>query len=178
MPKALIKLAWKQVIDSSSVGSWEQRIFHDSYNEFLLKSQAYDPEKKFSRFSEILANDGRANSLHYKLSFAVLHHIDKLNKKIPGLMDEAGRANILFEIPEFKLLESNINDRSAHKIAIIYTTGFFSLLENFGEYLLLTAAGMRQQENNEPVESFVIKMQPGLSIINYQELAEKNFILR
>src|SRR6185369_15449898 len=111
----------KQVIDSTSTGSFEQRIFHDSYNEFLLKSQAYNQEKKFTTFTEIVANDGRANSLHYKLSFAVLHHIDKLNKKIPGLEGEAGLANIAFDVPEFKLLESNIVDSSAHKIAIIYT---------------------------------------------------------
>jgi len=178
MSKALIKLAYKQVIDSTSTGSVEQKIFHDSYNEFLLKSQAYNLEKKFTTFTEIVANDGRANSLHYKLSFAVLHHIDKLNKRIPGLQDEAGGANIAFDVPEFKLLESSIVDRSAHKIVIIYTTGFFGLLESFGEYLLLTSTDISTKGSDEPVASFVIKMQPGLSITSYKEIVtEKNSIL-
>lgn len=178
MSKALIKLAYKQVIDSSSTGGFEQKVFHDSYNEFLLKSQAYNQEKKFTRFTEIVANDGKANSLHYKLSFAVLHHIDKLNKKIPGLQDEAGRADILFRSAEFKLLESGVVDRLAHKVAIIYTTEFFTLLESFGEYLLLTTTCISIRENNEPVETFMIKMQPGLSIISYKEIkTEKDLVL-
>src|SRR5258705_11032228 len=105
MAKALIKLAYRQIIDASAKEIFEQKVFHDSYNEFLLKSQAYNPEKKFITFSEMVANDGRANSLHYKLSFAVLHHIETLNKRIPGLQDETGRINLRFTTPEFKLVE-------------------------------------------------------------------------
>src|SRR5438876_9251225 len=105
MAKALIKIAYRQVIDASSTGSFEKKIFHDSYAEFLLKIQAYNPGKKFSKFSEIVANDGRANSLHYKCSFAVLHHIEELKNKIPGLQDNAGRMTIPFAGPEFKVLE-------------------------------------------------------------------------
>src|SRR5438876_972513 len=116
MAKALIKIAYRQVIDASSTGSFEKKIFNDSYAEFLMKIQAYNPGKKFTTFSETVASDGRANSLHYKTSFAVLHHIETLQNKIPGLEVEAGRIKIPFSIPEFKVLESSIIDKRLHSV--------------------------------------------------------------
>lgn len=175
MAKALIRLAYRQIIDASAKGIFEQKIFHDSYTEFLLKSQAYNPEKKFTTFSEMVSNDGRANSLHYKLSFAVLHHIETLNKSIPGLQDEAGRVNLQFTIPEFKLLESSTSDKSKHKVAVIYTTGDLTLIDNFGEWLLLSAADLSGDTGNETTETFVVRMQAGLSICSYKETWNKVF---
>ena len=66
MKSALIKLAFKQVIDSTPVTIFEKNVLNNSYNEFLLKSQAYNPEGRFKTFTEMADADGRANSLHYK----------------------------------------------------------------------------------------------------------------
>ena len=177
MAKTFIKLAYRKVIDAASAGSFEKKVFHDSYAEFLLKIQAYNTSNNFTRFNEIVANDGRANSLHYKCSFAVLHHIETLKNKIPGLEDTAGRAVIPFAFPEFKVLESDTGDRDLHKVAITYVTDTFTLLENFGEYLLLTSGDPSASTAAEGLETFILKMQPGLSVINYREaVPDENFI--
>ena len=73
MSKAQVKIVYRQVIDESCSSGFEKAVFQASYEEFLLKSQAYNQEGKFKTFSKIKANDGRANSLHYKLSFSVGH---------------------------------------------------------------------------------------------------------
>ncbi len=52
-----------------------------------MKSQAYDKEQKFKTFKEMVANDPKANSLHYKSGFAIGNLIEQLNKKIPELQD-------------------------------------------------------------------------------------------
>ncbi len=44
MAKALVKLSYKQVIDAASDGNFERNVFHSTYQEFLLKSQAYNME--------------------------------------------------------------------------------------------------------------------------------------
>jgi hypothetical protein len=173
MAKAFIKLAYRQLIDANSAGNFERRVFHDSYAEFLLKIQNYNPGNKFTRFSDIVAADGRANSLHYKCSFAVLHHIENLINKIPQLLDTAGRMNIPFEVPEFKLIESAINDKSLHKVAVIYITGVFTLLDSFGEYLLLATGDQSGSIHNPGLETFTVKMQEGLSIVNYREIVQE-----
>jgi hypothetical protein len=44
--------------------------------------------------------------------------------------------------------------------------------------MLLTTTDFSSCEDTEPIESFVIKMQAGLSIISYREIwTETNFIL-
>jgi hypothetical protein len=167
MAKAIIKLAYRQVINASSAGVTEQRIWNDSYNEFLLKIQSYNQENKLTRFSDIVARDGRANSLHYKISFAVLQHLGSFKNKIPGLYDAAGRNSLSFEIPEFKLLESDTEDKSQHAVAVIYLTGELTLLESFGEYLVLTNADVTMKKEEE-IETFVLQMRPGLSVCSWK----------
>jgi hypothetical protein len=117
MTKAIIKLTYKQVIDASSTGDFEKNVLFASYQEFLLKSQAYNPGNKLKTFSEMKNNDGRANSLHYKLSFVIGYFIETMKNKIPVVTDTLGNS-ITFEVPKFELIESDVTTMAAHKVAI------------------------------------------------------------
>jgi hypothetical protein len=162
MTKAIIKLTYKQVIDASSIGDFEKNVLFASYQEFLLKSQAYNPGSKLKTFSEMKNNDGRANSLHYKLSFVIGYFIETLKNRIPVITDTLGNS-ITFEMPKFELIESDVTTMAAHRVAINYITPELTLLNTIGEYLVLTTG------NGE--EAFTIKMQNNLAITSYQ-LAE------
>jgi hypothetical protein len=164
MTKAIIKLTYKQVIDASSTGDFEKNVLFASYQEFLLKSQAYNPGNKLKTFSEMKNNDGRANSLHYKLSFVIGYFIETLKNKVPVITDTLGNS-ITFEVPKFELIESDITTMTAHKVAINYITPELTLLNTIGEYLVLTAGNCE--------ESFTIKMQDGLAITSYQQAESK-----
>lgn len=163
METTLIKLAYKQVIDASSTGDFESSVFHASYIEFMLKSQAYNMDGKCKTFTELKVRDGRANSLHYKLSFSIGHFIEKLNNITPFLKDNLDNS-VGFDVAKFELLESDITDKTAHKVAINYITPTLTLCGVIGEYLLLSK---EQPAINEPVETFMVKMQPNLSITTY-----------
>ncbi len=173
MTKAKIKMVYRQIIDESSSSGFEKAIFQASYDEFLLKSQAYNSEGKFKTFSKIKANDGRANSLHYKLSFSVVHFIAQLNNKIPLIKDNRGN-KISFEEANFELIESHIEHIALHKVAINYETGLLSLIEIMGEYLLLADDILPEQG---PIDTFVLRMQPDLSIVSYEEVNQPQIIL-
>jgi hypothetical protein len=166
MAKALLKFAYRQVIDINSTGNFEKAVFENTYKEFLLKSQAYNLGHGFSTFSQMKRNDGRANSLHYKLSFAALHLLHSLDNRIPDIKDNAGRS-LLFETPKFELIESDIEDKRAHQIAINYCTGVYTLMNIAGEYMILAEGDASDQEM---CETFTLKMQPGLSVVFYKEL--------
>ena len=161
---ALIKLAYKQIIDMAAQGSFEQAVLMASYQEFLLKMQTYNPGRKFKTFTALKAHDGRANSLHYKLGFSVGHFIQKLDNKIPGLTDNLGKP-VLFEMPEFELLESSIDDISAHRIAITYNTGTLTLVNQLADFMILAEGDVSEKFI---ADTFVLRMQPGLSIVSYQ----------
>jgi len=103
MFRGKIKLVYKQEIDQKSESGFEKAIFQASYHEFLLKSQAYNPGHRFKTFSRMKEVDGKANSLHYKLSFSVLHLIEKLNNKMPFIRDNLGN-KLSFETPRFELI--------------------------------------------------------------------------
>jgi len=169
MYKAKIKLVYKQVIDAHSESAFEKAIIQASYQEFLLKSQAYNRDGKFKTFSRMKANDGRANSLHYKLSFSVLHFIEQLDNKIPLLKDNLGN-KLAFETAALELIESHTEDMQLHKVAVNYQTETLMLIDFMGEYLLLTKDS---PASSEPANTFVIKMQPDLSIATYQEIIEE-----
>jgi hypothetical protein len=164
MAKALIKLAYRQEISEASIGGFESKVFHASYEEFLLKSQAYNLEGKYRTFSQLKASDGRANSLHYKLSFAAGHFISALNNKTPGLKDNAGNSPA-FEEARFELMESDILDAGAHRVAIHYQTRVLTLLDTIEDYLILAVGDTSE---NDASETFTLKMQPGLSIVYYK----------
>ena len=164
MAKTVIKLTYRQVIDASSTGDFEKNILSASYQEFLSKSEVYNPGNKLKTFSEMKNNDGRANLLHYKLSFVIGYFIETLKNKMPVLTDNLGNS-VTFEVPKFELIESDVTTMAAHKVAINYITSELTLLNTIGEYLVLTAG------NGE--ETFTIKMQNGLSISSYQQIESK-----
>src|SRR5436190_10575420 len=89
--KTEIKIAYRQIIDSQSSGSFEKNIFNDSFQEFCMQAQVYDRRKKFKTFHELIQYEPRANSLHYKVGFAIGLYVKELNHIIPGLEDSIGQ---------------------------------------------------------------------------------------
>lgn len=117
------------------------------------------------------ASDGRANSLHYKTGFSIGGFIARLNGEIPGVKDALGQ-NLLFKTHRFELLESDISSRSAHSVAIYYNTDTLSLLNQFGDQLLLAYGnrfGEAAAEKGFPeiTDSFLLQLRPGLSVVSY-----------
>ncbi len=171
MSKAIIKIAYRQIMGASTQNSFEKNVLNFSYEEYKLKSQAYNPEGKFKTFSELKAHDGRANSLHYKSGFAVIGLIDSLNKQIPFIKDSLGQ-RILFNSYKFEVIESDITNKLLHAVAITYYTDSLALLEIIGDQLLVAPADKMIEAENDTVETFIVKMQDGLSVSHYKESKE------
>ena len=173
--KAYIKISFRQIIDATSTGNFEKNILRVSYNEFVLKAQAYNHENKFKTFQQLAQNDGRANSLHYKSGFAIVQFIKALNNKMPCLEDSLGRP-LVFSSHKFEILSSDLADSSQHKIAITYMTDTLTLYGNMGDYLLLANSDYLPSAD-KPVDTFVLKMQEGLAIFSYREISNENELL-
>ncbi|HNP21988.1 MAG TPA: hypothetical protein PKM63_05390 [Panacibacter sp.] len=174
MQKALIKLIYRHIINSNASSGIEKLVFDASYSEFLLKSQAYNKDLRFQRFLQMKDADGRANSLHYKTSFAVIHIIEDFHNKIPFLQNTLG-GNIAFDNFHFELVESSISDKSVHQLAINFITGDLTLIEVMGDYLLLSEGDKRILTTGNAIETFMLKMQAGLSIMSYAGIPASSF---
>jgi len=166
MKKNIVQFCYCQLIDASATNAFEKDIFEDSYNEFQLQSQAYNNSGSIARFDEMVQNNPKANSLHYKVGFAVGLYIQKLKGAIPGLVDECNNP-VFFTRHEFKIIESQTDNRQAHIVAICYFTDAYWLLKNFGEYMVLAP---ETSDENKPILTFTLKMQPHLSIVCFADV--------
>ena len=159
MNNAQIRLTCRQVMDATSNGAFQQQVLAATYAEFKLKSQTYNQEQQFNTFREMVGKDGRANSLHYKLSFAALPYIEQLQKKMPHVYDMLDKA-LPFETAELQLIASDLRDSAVHKIALHYHSPIFLLLGTIGDHVLLAAPEV-------PENSFLLKIRTGISISYY-----------
>jgi hypothetical protein len=169
MPKAFIKIAYKQVIDASSGTLFEKNILHASYEEYKMKQQAYNTDGSITTFTSLKAKDGRANSLHYKSGFAVGGFIEALKNTITVLQDNAEQP-FVFDIYRFEVIESDITNVLLHKVAIHYISATLTLYEIIGDYLLLVRGDKNIENADEPAETFLVKVQPGMTIVSYKEI--------
>ena len=169
MQQAIINLSFKQYINPNTTDPFERAVIEASYKEFVERSVAYNPDFEFRTFSEMVDNDGKANSLHYKCGQAITQHIDDLKGRIPVLADNAGN-HIKFVNRQFHILESDITDITKHRVAITYLTDLMTLVDNIGEYLVLAYGNKAESLLNWEgglIDTFLLKMAPGLSVCNY-----------
>lgn len=132
-----VKLIYRHVIDAETLSEPERTIWQVTYNEFILRCQAYNPDNQFVLFSEMVAANGKANALHYKISFPVTPFLNQYKNVIPSVTGTLGEP-IPFEFSETKLLESAVNDPQKHLIALIFTTPAYHLIRSFADMLLLS----------------------------------------
>jgi len=78
MQKALVRLCYRKIIDSSATRPWDKFVFDDTYAEFLMQSQLYNQEKKYFSFSDIITHVPAAEKLHFLVSAAVIGYLQQL----------------------------------------------------------------------------------------------------
>lgn len=169
MAKALIKLAYRQVINHRSTSSFEKSVFHDSFGEFLLQIQTYNPERKYTTWQAIQEEVPKAKqNIPYKVNFAIGLYMQALNNQVPVVLDNAGVHPLPFERYEFRIIASDITDRTKHEVSLTYFTDVVTLYDTIGEYLLVAPGDHRDSKTS--VETLLIKTQPHLTIVEYQPL--------
>lgn len=157
-----IKLSFTKIIGPDYRSAFEKNVFEDSYQEFLMQSQTYNPGQRLNTFSEMVSNNPKANSLHYKVGFAVGLYIRELQHIIPDLYDNSGETSIIFSTCEFRIRNSAINSKKEHLISLTFTTGTYFLPDHFGEYLLISP---KEEMPGNILSTTILRMQPGLSIV-------------
>ncbi|MBC6109018.1 hypothetical protein ACFOG5_13155 [Pedobacter fastidiosus] len=122
MPKKVITLCYRKIIDNTNIKPWDKFVHEDSFAEFKMQSQFYNQEQKYTTFAELLLNVTDAEKLHFLVSASITGYLQQLKGIIPDVLDNLGRRFLAFENFRFELINSDINDIDRHKIAI----NFFS----------------------------------------------------
>lgn len=141
MQKAIIRLCYRKIIDIQASKPWDKYVFEDTYTEFLLQSQLYNQEKKYTAFSDLLHHVPAAEKLHFLVSAAAIGYLQQLQGKVPDLVNNLGRLFLPFKNFRFEIINSDIKDKSKHQVAINFFTDELVWHNTINNQLLLSVPG-------------------------------------
>jgi len=167
MPKGIIRLCYRKIIDASSDKQWDKYVFESSYKEFLMQSQFYNQEKKYSRFSELVNNISSSEKLHFLVSTAVIGYLKQLNSVVPDITNNMGKQFLKFNNFQFEIIESDVKDKQIHRVAINFYSDpmiWHNTIDNF-----LLVSQINEEKNEDGALTHLLQLQPFLSIYSLKE---------
>jgi hypothetical protein len=138
MPNRTITLCYRKVIDASAAKPWEKLVFEDSYTEFKMQAQLYNQEKKYRSFAELRQQVPGADQLHFLVSAAVIGYIQQLKETIPDILNNLGKQFLRFTKFQFEIINSDLQDKSKHQMAINFYSEPLCWHETIGNFLLVS----------------------------------------
>lgn len=168
MYKGIVKLSYRKIIDAASRKAWDTFVFNDTHLEFYMQAQRLDPEGKFPTFGQLREALGHADQLQYLTSTAAIGYIRQLNDLIPDVANQSGKLCLPFKNFRFEIIDSHIEDKSQHRIAIWFYSEPLTWIDTIGNNLLI-AYGDRTEEltTGQAVETDLIPLGPSLSISHF-----------
>lgn len=159
MLQKIITLCYRKIIDVNSSGIWEKMVYDDTYTEFLMQVQNYDQKKKYSTYSQLIHHVQDAGKLNYLVSCACIGYLQQLNEKIPDILNIVGRQFLIFKRFHFEIINSDIQHKSAHQVAINFYSEPLLWHDTIGNYLLVSEV---KDENTHLTD--MVQLIPFLSI--------------
>ena len=170
MSKGIIRLCYRKVIDASSQKTWDKYVFEDSYKEFLMQAQFYNQEKKYYRFSELVANVKSAERLHFLVSASVTGYIQQLKGITPDILNNLGKHFLHFDNYRFEIINSDIKNKTAHQVAINFISEQLIWLGKIDNYLLVSPVNRNKEDG--AILTDIVQLQPFLSIYSLKNEEE------
>ncbi|AUD05933.1 hypothetical protein [Spirosoma pollinicola] len=169
--KGLIRLAYYKIIDLSSAKPWDKLVFEETYQEFFMQAQLFNPGNKYQTFQELLANAPNADRLHYLTSRVAMGYLKQLNQVVPGIVNAFGKTCLPFTEFKFEILESYVERKEAHRIAITFFSDPLSWIDIIDGQLLIAYGDQHSAlQAGQVVNTDLIALQPYLTIWTYQPL--------
>ncbi|WP_460764596.1 hypothetical protein [Niabella terrae] len=163
-----IQLSYRKIIDSESSGYWDKAVFEATYKELLMQFQYYNSEKQYTSFSDLLQQVPAVEKLHFLVSSAATGYIRQLHGRIPDIKNALGKTCLPFHLFRFEIIDSDIRDRQRHRISIYFYSEPLLWLDTIGAYLLISTGSEKQMQDNNPLETDLVALQPFLSIHSIQ----------
>jgi len=138
MQQKIITLCYRKIIDVRSPSPWEKLVFDDTYTEFKMQAQLYNAEKRYTSFAELIQYVPGADKLHFLVSAAAINYVKQLNDRIPDITNVLGKTFLCFKQFYFEIINSNINNKSVHSVAINFYSDPLIWVDTIGDHLLLS----------------------------------------
>lgn len=175
MAKSTIRLIYRKVINAASQDAWDQLVFEDTYREFLMQAQAFNADKKYATFGELISYVPGAERLHFLVSPSVIGYLRQLNGIVPNIINNIGKRFLPFKNYRFEIINSDLNDKAKHQIGINFISEPLVWHTTIGDQLLVSVNDGQTDEHGETLtELFAIP--PYLSIYSLKLSADDTAI--
>jgi hypothetical protein len=162
-----IQFSYRKIIDAQSHSLWERYVFDDTYSEFLMQVQLYDPAGKYQALSTLLAANPKAEKLHFLVSPAATGYINQLGNKIPDIKNTSGKTFLPFHSYRFEIIDSHLRNKKEHRVAICFYSDPILWLDTIGNSLLVSLI-TEDTNNSDTIQTDLVKLQPFMSIHSIQ----------
>jgi hypothetical protein len=163
MSKGIIRLSYRKVIDADSQNVWEKYVFEATYQEYLIQSQNYNPDKKYFTFAELKHHVPNADKLHFLVSASVINYLKQLNGYVPDILNNQGKAFLPFKNYRFEVIDSDVRYKSRHRITVEFISEPITWIDTVGNLLLVTFKET-VPAGDDGILTEMFTMQPFLSI--------------
>jgi|SRR6218665_291220 len=161
-----IRLAYRIIIDQSSALVWDKYVFEDTFREYKMQQQLFNSkEDPKPTFRELLAENEKAEQLHYLTGIAASNYIQQLKGKLYRVPDVLGNQYLPFNNYRLDIVNTDINDRSRHKIGITFYSPELQLIEVINNCYLVSI----DFESNNGLETMMFPVQKNLAICYYKK---------
>lgn len=154
---------YRKVIDATKENVWEKYVFDATYQEYQIQAQNYNPDKKYFTFAELKHNVHNADKLHFLVSASVNNYLKQLNGVVPDILNNLGKLFLPFKNYRFEIIDSDIRDKSKHRIAIEFVSEPITWIETI-DNLLLAEVVRAGSIGDDGIFTEMFAMQPYLSI--------------
>ena len=121
----------------------------------------------YSSFSEIAMNVPGADKLHFLVSASVTGYIQQLNEQVPDITDNLGKLFLRFKGYRFEIINSDVNDKSKHRVAINFFTEPMIWYDTIDKYLLVSSQG--NNASADGILTHLVELQSFFSIYSLKE---------
>ena len=158
-----IHFTYKHIITQRAETAWEQHIINETYDEFLIQQAIFQNENSIQQtFRNLLKCNNKAEQLHHLLGARIEPSISLLNENIYKISDVLGQNYLQFINYRLELIQSDIQDKNLHQIAIYFLSKEYILHEIINNTYLISRTD--DSFENKFYETLQFENQPYLSI--------------
>lgn len=170
MDKRIITLCYRKIIRPGVTTAWEKMVHDDSHMEFKMQAQNFSNGTMFTGYADLLRHNARAQELPARVMPAVTGYVQQLNQIIPDILNVLGRRFLRFNNYQFEIINSDINDREKHTIAINFYSEPLVWHDTVGDKLLVSAYQTDTEQQAEILTN-LLQLQPYLNIHTIKSIA-------
>jgi hypothetical protein len=170
MQKRVVILCYRKIIDTLSVKQWDKLVFESTYLEFKMQAQNFSHGTAYTSYAELMRNVHNAQRITGMVTPSVTGYVQQLGSIMPDILNNIGRRFLTFSKFQLEIINSDINDKEKHQVAINFYSEPLIWHDTIDNYLLLSVYSPENQSSaeNNSISTNLMQLQPYINISSLQ----------